>query len=86
MFWSGSTDELLTLTKEASAIIKGIDPTAIIVSPAATNNASGPSWVNEFLSKGGGQYVDVIGYHFYVNAQPPEKNGRQHQPDSASNG
>jgi hypothetical protein len=24
------------------------------------------------LSKGGGQYVDVIGYHFYVNTQPPE--------------
>ena len=73
VFWSGSTDELLTLTKEASAIIKSIDPQAIVVSPAATNTASGPSWVNEFLSKGGGQYVDVIGYHFYVNAQPPEK-------------
>jgi hypothetical protein len=73
VFWSGSTDELLTLTKEASAIIKGIDPTAIIVSPAATNNASGPPWVNEFLGKGGGKYVDVIGYHFYVNAQPPER-------------
>ncbi|MGC1903229.1 MAG: glycosyl hydrolase [Candidatus Acidiferrum sp.] len=53
--------------------MKGIDPQATIVSPAATNNASGVPWVNEFLSKGGGQYVDVIGYHFYVNAQPPEK-------------
>jgi hypothetical protein len=73
VFWSGSADELITLTKEAATIIKGIDPQATIVSPAATNNASGVPWVNEFLSKGGGQYVDVIGYHFYVNAQPPEK-------------
>ena len=73
VFWSGSADELITLTKEASTIIKGIDPQAVIVSPAATNNASGVPWLNEFLSKGGAQYVDVIGYHFYVNAQPPEK-------------
>ena len=72
-FWTGTTDEMLTLTKEASKIIRSIDPQATIVSPAATNTSTGPAWVNEFLSKGGGQYVDVIGYHFYVNAQPPEK-------------
>jgi hypothetical protein len=25
------------------------------------------------LSKGGGQFVDVIGYHFYVTPRPPEE-------------
>jgi hypothetical protein len=70
-FWTGTTDEMLTLTREASQIIRSIDPQATIVSPAATT-ATGPKWLAEFLGKGGGQYVDVIGYHFYVNTQPPE--------------
>jgi Glycosyl hydrolases family 39 len=70
-FWTGTVDEMLVLTREASKIIREIDPHATIVSPAATT-ASGTKWLAEFLSKGGGQYVDVIGYHFYVNTQPPE--------------
>jgi hypothetical protein len=70
-FWSGTTDQLLALTREASQIIRGIDPRALIVSPAATSGY-GVKWLSEFLSKGAGQYVDVIGYHFYVSDQPPE--------------
>lgn len=71
-FFSGSVDQMLTLTREAYSIIKGIDPTATIVSPAATGGGSGLKWLNDFLSKGGGNYVDVIGYHFYVTPRPPE--------------
>jgi hypothetical protein len=59
---------MLTLTKEASQIIHSVDPHAIVVSPSATADF-GLSWLAEFLKKGGGQYVDVIGYHFYVNPQ-----------------
>lgn len=70
-FWSGSVDQLLALTREASQIIHNIDPQAIVVSPPATSGY-GVKWLTEFLSKGGGQYVDVIGYHFYVADQPPE--------------
>jgi hypothetical protein len=70
-FWSGSTDRLVILTREASQIIRSINPEAIIVSPSATAGY-GTKWLAEFLSKGGGQYVDVIGYHFYVNPEPPE--------------
>lgn len=65
-FWTGTTDQMLTLTKEASQIIHNVDPNAIVVSPAATADYGIP-WVAEFLKKGGGQYVDVIGFHFYVN-------------------
>jgi hypothetical protein len=65
-FWTGTTDQMLTLTKEASQIIKNVDPQAIVVSPSATADYGIP-WLAEFLKKGGGQYVDVIGYHFYVN-------------------
>lgn len=68
LFWGGSTDQMLELTKEASQIIHSVDPQAIVVSPSATANYGIP-WLAEFLKKGGGEYVDVIGYHFYVNPQ-----------------
>jgi hypothetical protein len=57
---------MLTLTKEASQIIHSVDPQALVVSPSATA-AYGIPWLEEFLKKGGGQYVDVIGYHLYVD-------------------
>jgi hypothetical protein len=65
-FWSGTTDQMLALTKEASQIIHTVDPHAIVVSPSATA-AYGIPWLAEFLKKGGGQFVDVIGYHLYVD-------------------
>jgi hypothetical protein len=71
-FWSGTTDQLLALTREAHNIIKSVDPAAVIVSPSATG-AHGIPWLSEFLSKGGGRFVDVIGYHFYVTPNPPEE-------------
>jgi GH35 family endo-1,4-beta-xylanase len=70
-FWIGSTDQLVTMTKDAYAIIKSVDPAAILVSPAATGGP-GVAWLADFLSKGGGHYVDVIGYHFYVFPHAPE--------------
>lgn len=70
-FWSGNVDQMITLTAEASRIIRSIDPQALIVSPSATQDR-GIAWLAEFLSKGGGTLVDVIGYHLYVAPQPPE--------------
>jgi hypothetical protein len=71
IFWTGSTEQMIELTREAHDIIKSIDPTALIVSPSATGS-NGLGWLAEFLSKGGGQYVDIIGYHLYVFPKPPE--------------
>jgi hypothetical protein len=70
-FWTGDTDQMVTLTREASQIIHRIDPEASVVSPSATTS-SGVDWLSTFLSHGGGQYVDVIGYHFYDAPHPPE--------------
>jgi hypothetical protein len=70
-FWSGSVDQMIGLTAEAARIIRSIDPQALIVSPSATQDR-GLAWLSEFLSKGGGTVVDVIGYHLYVAPQPPE--------------
>lgn len=69
-FWSGTTDQMLTLTKEASQIIRSVDPHAIVVSPSATAEYGIP-WLAEFLKRGAGRYVDVIGYHFYLD--PPTR-------------
>jgi Glycosyl hydrolases family 39 len=69
-FWTGSIDQLVDLTREASIIIHKVDPQAIVVSPPATG-FPGIKWLPEFLSKGG-QYVDVVGYHFYPSAKAPE--------------
>jgi hypothetical protein len=71
-FWTGTTDQMLALTKEASNIIHSLDPQAVVVSPSPTTSA-GISWIAEFLKKGGGQFVDVIGYHFYVTPGLPEE-------------
>ena len=70
-FWSGTTAEMVNLTREASQIIHKIDPAAKVVSPSATTTAGVP-WLAGFLAAGGGQYVDIIGFHFYVAPQPPE--------------
>jgi len=37
----------------------------LLVSPSPTHGPEGLNWLNEFLSKGGGKSVDVIGYHLY---------------------
>jgi len=71
IFWTGTTEQMIELTHEAHDIIKSIDPTALIVSPSATG-VNGVNWLADFLNKGGGQYVDIIGFHLYVSPKPPE--------------
>jgi hypothetical protein len=70
-YWTGSMEQMIALVREAHQIIKSVDPSAILVSPSATSDYGLP-WLSEFLSKGGGKYVDVIGYHFYVFPADPE--------------
>ena len=69
--WTGDVNMMVLMVLEASKILKQIDPTITVVSPSATTE-KGLAWLREFLSKGGGQYVDVIGYHFYSTPKPPE--------------
>jgi Glycosyl hydrolases family 39 len=73
--WTGDMDSMVQMAREAYEILKQVDPSITVVSPSATY-PKGPAWLNDFLQKGGGQYVDVIGYHFYTGAvnsmSPPE--------------
>lgn len=70
-FWTGTMDQMVELTKEAAAIIHSVDPKALVVSPSVTATY-GTAWLADFLRKGVGQYVDVIGYHFYITPKMPE--------------
>jgi hypothetical protein len=70
--WTGSVDTMVEMTRDASRILKEIDPDNRVVSPAPTG-IYGLPFLDKFLSKGGGQYADAIGYHFYVgHDDPPE--------------
>ena len=70
-FYSGDIAKLLELCRTAHAIVKRIDPVALVVSPAATG-ADGVGWLDRFLSAGGASCFDVVGFHFYVWPDAPE--------------
>lgn len=70
-FFSGTTEQMLALAREAYAIVKDKDPQARVISPSAVNR-DGFDWLDRYLALGGGKYADIIGYHFYVDTRPPE--------------
>jgi hypothetical protein len=68
-FYSGSKEKLLELARVAYQVLKGIDPDIVFLSPSVVAN---PAWLDEYLAKGGAQYLDVLSYHFYVPKSSPE--------------
>ncbi len=75
LFFSGTVDQMITLAREAYAILKEIDPEIMVVSPSATPGGVvdlGTPWLEKYLMKGGAAYADIIGYHFYVTPNQPE--------------
>lgn len=71
-FFSGTAANLVELTRIASEELKRIDPDIRLVSPSVTGGGKEVNWLDDFLRLGGGAYVDVIGYHFYVAHTKPE--------------
>ena len=61
-FFTGSTAELVEMTRIARKVIKSEDPSALILTPGFTN---GPARLDQFLRLGGRELVDVVAYHFY---------------------
>jgi polysaccharide biosynthesis protein PslG len=66
-FYCGDIPTMVTMAQHASRIIKEIDPSALILSPAVTGGP-GPAWLASFLSLGGTASVDVIAFHGYWSA------------------
>ncbi|HWC19389.1 MAG TPA: glycosyl hydrolase [Terriglobales bacterium] len=70
-FFSGTPAKMFELATEAYKILKQIDPSVTVLSPAATEQG-GLAWLDQYLATGGGAAADVIGYHLYVHPNPPE--------------
>lgn len=67
-FYTGSVDAMVELTRAAYEELKAIDPANVVLSPNIS--AYGFQWLDEFLAKGGGAYVDVISWHLYTTYRP----------------
>lgn len=72
LFFSGTVAQLVELTKEAHTIARSVDNNIKIISPSSTLAGGGFDWFTKFMKAGGEEYVDIIGYHFYVGLNPPE--------------
>lgn len=65
--WIGTTGQLLRMAKDASVILKSVDPDAIVLTPTfAMGTERAKRWTNEYLAAGGGDYADVVSYHAYL--------------------
>jgi hypothetical protein len=71
--WQGTVAQVVRMTADAWAIIKSIDPHATVNSPAPTGewkpdgkHTAAALWMLQFLSLGGGNFVDLFGIHTYV--------------------
>lgn len=71
-FYAGTIRELVELSRVAYRTLKKINPEIIVSSPPGAGTSS-LGWLDQYLKVGGGEYADVIGYHFYVNPAPPER-------------
>jgi hypothetical protein len=65
-FYCGRAGRLVDLSRLAKEVINAVDPAARVVSPAMSG-FEGVGALDAFLAAGGGAFVDIIGYHFYVD-------------------
>ncbi len=74
MYYCGDIPTMVQLAQHAQRMIKSIDPTAVILSPAMSN-AGGPTWLASFLAQGGASSIDVVAFHGYKGQQAEDING-----------
>lgn len=67
-YYCGDMQTLLTMAEHAYRIIKSINPAAQVITPTGTAS-DGPAWLDAYLSKGGGNYADIISFHGYCNTE-----------------
>lgn len=69
LFYSGTTEQLVELTRIAAEELRAIDRNNVIIAPSFTEHGLRP--MKAFLAAGGGKHVDVIAWH-QDNAAVPE--------------
>lgn len=73
-FFTGSSETMVEMAREAYRILKRIDPKNVVLAPGiAVRTLNSPLWLDRYLAAGGGRYSDVIAVHLYVmSRQRPE--------------
>jgi hypothetical protein len=70
--WTGTMKQLVRMTKDMHSIVKEVDPSALIVSPAYTGvGRDMASSLHDFFREGGGDAIDVVAFHGYIYRRPP---------------
>lgn len=72
-FFSGSLKKMVELTCEAQKVLREVSPENKVVSPSMIGVGVVPDRFEEFLSLGGKDCIDIVGYHFYVPHREPEE-------------
>jgi hypothetical protein len=70
--WTGTAAQIVGLQEAAYKTIKSVDPDAKLISANLTGS-NGLPMLKQLLDLGYENSADVIGYHFYVFADPPEE-------------
>ncbi|MFB8791747.1 MAG: hypothetical protein U7123_23615 [Potamolinea sp.] len=71
-FYSGTIEKLILLNRAAYQVLKEVDPSITVISPALSPCCNSLKYLENYFIQDGGNYADVIGYHFYVAPQSPE--------------
>jgi hypothetical protein len=72
--YCGDIPSMVLMAQHAYSIIKQIDPSATVLSPASTG-AAGATWLDSFLAAGGLHTFDVLAFHGYGGVQAEQING-----------
>lgn len=65
--WSGTPSQLVTMAKDAYAIIRALDPSAKVIGPApSTANQYGVHFLPDYYAAGGAAAQDIVGLHAYL--------------------
>lgn len=71
MFYSGTLDELLALTRIAAEVIRAQDPKACVLAPSFHVYGDWIRNLDRYLAAGAARWIDGISFHFY--ADRPER-------------
>jgi hypothetical protein len=66
--YCGDLATMVTMAQHAYRIIKSIDPSAMVLSPAATGR-TGAKWLDSFIKAGGLHTFDIAAFHGYDGVQ-----------------
>jgi len=71
VFFCGSQDELVSLTRSARAALKRADPAARLIGPSFAGGLAGVRHLDQYLEAGAAPLLDAVSFHLYL-AQPEE--------------